>query len=130
MVKSSLDDNRRCHQKYTASTANGSRYTSFFMDYLHHSQQLRLQSDFFLDFSLLFFTFSLLFFSGIHLDFCLVNSPAMSSGLFISAFLENLIFRKGNTAWWGIFYMDRRHMKEGDKQLIPNMCPLFCQGTG
>lgn len=45
VVTSSLDDNKRCRQKYTESTANGSRYNSFLMDYLCHSPQFRLQLD-------------------------------------------------------------------------------------
>lgn len=36
-VKSSLDDNRKCNQKHTESSANGSRCNSLLMDYLHHS---------------------------------------------------------------------------------------------
>lgn len=73
---------------------------------------------------------TLLLFSSIHLDFSLVDIPMTSSCPFITASLEDPMHRKGNTAWWEIFYMDRRHMKEGDKRLIPNMCPLVVQGTG
>lgn len=51
VVKSSLDDNRKCQQKYTESIANGSRYSNLLMDYLHYSQQLRLQLDTFTFFS-------------------------------------------------------------------------------